>query len=145
MLLDRRIEGLVVLANWLFVDIDLLADLEKHNIPTAGGRARIEKRQHQLGDRRQQSGAPERRLTICIRWAIVRSRLSRSAPVVGHRTAMARRNVRWRVNGTSNSTALIVDLPESRDPFSSFEDGYKLTENWLRRRRSFTALMALTI
>jgi len=35
MLLDRRIEGLVVLANWLFVDIDLLADLEKHNIPTA--------------------------------------------------------------------------------------------------------------
>src|SRR6202047_1538749 len=35
MLLDRRIEGLVVLANWLFVDITLLADLEKHNIPTA--------------------------------------------------------------------------------------------------------------
>src|ERR1700689_2315621 len=33
MLLDRRIEGLVVLANWLFVDINVLADLEKHNIP----------------------------------------------------------------------------------------------------------------
>ena len=28
MLLDRRIEGLVVLANWLFVDINVLADLE---------------------------------------------------------------------------------------------------------------------
>ena len=35
MLLDRRIEGLVVLANWLFVDINVLADLEKNNIPTA--------------------------------------------------------------------------------------------------------------
>ncbi|MGA7218159.1 MAG: LacI family DNA-binding transcriptional regulator, partial [Candidatus Sulfotelmatobacter sp.] len=35
MLLDRRIEGLVILANWLFVDINVLADLEKHNIPTA--------------------------------------------------------------------------------------------------------------
>src|SRR5208282_487317 len=35
MLLDRRIEGLVVLANWLFLDINLLADLEKSNIPTA--------------------------------------------------------------------------------------------------------------
>src|SRR5271163_3676134 len=35
MLLDRRIEGLVVLANWLFVDINLLADLEKSSIPTA--------------------------------------------------------------------------------------------------------------
>ena len=29
MLLDRRIEGLVVLANWLFLDINVLADLEK--------------------------------------------------------------------------------------------------------------------
>src|SRR5271155_5156951 len=35
LLLDRRIEGLVVLANWLFLDINVLADLEKHNIPTA--------------------------------------------------------------------------------------------------------------
>src|SRR5260370_18049463 len=34
MLLDRRIEGLVVLANWLFLDINLLADLEKSSIPT---------------------------------------------------------------------------------------------------------------
>src|ERR1700755_2852884 len=35
MLLDRRIEGMIVLANWLFVDINLLADLEKSSIPTA--------------------------------------------------------------------------------------------------------------
>ena len=35
MLLDRRIEGLVVLANWLFLDLNLLADLEKSSIPTA--------------------------------------------------------------------------------------------------------------
>src|SRR6201993_4113005 len=35
MLLDRRIEGLVVLANWLFLDINLLGDLEKSSIPTA--------------------------------------------------------------------------------------------------------------
>jgi LacI family transcriptional regulator len=37
---------------------------------------------------------------------------------------------------------LIVDLPESGDPFSSFEQGYKLTEELLRRNRAFTALMA---
>jgi len=37
---------------------------------------------------------------------------------------------------------LIVDLPESGDPFSSFEQGYKLTEELLERRRPFTALMA---
>src|SRR5271165_5924620 len=35
MLLDRRVEGLIVVANWLFVNIDVLADLEKSRIPTA--------------------------------------------------------------------------------------------------------------
>src|SRR5216117_2238982 len=35
MMLDRRVEALIVVANWLFVDIDVLGDLEKNNIPTA--------------------------------------------------------------------------------------------------------------
>src|SRR5881398_3287619 len=35
MLLDRRVEALIVVANWLFVEIDVLGDLEKSNIPTA--------------------------------------------------------------------------------------------------------------
>src|SRR5207247_9191806 len=34
MLLDRRVEGLVVIANWLSVDINLLADLKRRRIPT---------------------------------------------------------------------------------------------------------------
>ena len=34
MLLDRRVEALIVVANWLFVNIDVLGDLEKSNIPT---------------------------------------------------------------------------------------------------------------
>ena len=35
MLLDRRIEGLIVVANWLSVDIDLLTDIEKRKVPAA--------------------------------------------------------------------------------------------------------------
>src|SRR5438067_13719227 len=35
MLLDRRVEALIVVANWLFVNIDVLGDLEKSNVPTA--------------------------------------------------------------------------------------------------------------
>src|ERR1700756_4783975 len=35
MMLDRRIEGLIVVANWLFLDINLLAALEKNSIPPA--------------------------------------------------------------------------------------------------------------
>src|ERR1051326_1898700 len=30
MLLDRRVEGLIVIANWLFVDVNLLAAIEQH-------------------------------------------------------------------------------------------------------------------
>ena len=37
---------------------------------------------------------------------------------------------------------LIVDLPESRDPLSSFEAGYKLTEELLKHRLPFTAILA---
>src|SRR5437667_8135618 len=37
---------------------------------------------------------------------------------------------------------LILDLPESRDPISSFEAGYKLTEELIKHKRPFTALMA---
>ena len=34
MLLDRRVEGIILVANWLFVDVNLLADLESRNIST---------------------------------------------------------------------------------------------------------------
>jgi len=142
MLLDRRIEGLVVLANWLFVDINVLADLEKNNIPTAivgrelkndnissvivdnnlGARAALE-HLHSLGHRKIAFIRGPRQLSDTEpRWRGVR--------------ALARER------DLELDARLIVDLPESGDPFSSFEQGYKLTEELLHRRRPFTALMA---
>jgi len=142
MLLDRRIEGLVVLANWLFVDINVLADLEKNNIPTAivgrelktdsissvivdnnlGARAALE-HLYSLGHRKIAFIRGPRQLSDTDpRWRGVRALASEHDLPLDPR--------------------LIVDLPESRDPFSSFEDGYKLTEELLHRRRPFTALMA---
>src|SRR5207249_5559414 len=35
MLLEHHVEALIVVANWLFVDIQLLADLSKRNITAA--------------------------------------------------------------------------------------------------------------
>jgi LacI family transcriptional regulator, galactose operon repressor len=142
MLLDRRIEGLVVLANWLFLDINVLADLEKSSIPTAliacelkgdamssvivdneiGGYAALE-HLHSLGHRK-------------------------IAFIRGPKT-LADSSPRWR--GVRNcakardlelDSRLIVDLPESRDPLSSFEAGEKLTEDLLKEKRQFTALLA---
>src|SRR5271155_2852501 len=142
MLLDRRVEGLVVLANWLFLDINLLADLEKHNIPTAtvgreltndkissvivdnnlGARAALE-HLYSLGHRKIAFIRGPRQLSDTEpRWRGVR--------------ALARENK------LTLDPRLIVGLPDSVDPFSSFEDGYKLTEELLHRRHPFTALMA---
>jgi LacI family transcriptional regulator len=142
MLLDRRIEGLVVLANWLFVDINVLADLEKNNIPTAtvgrdlkndkissviadntaGARAALE-HLHSLGHRKIAFIRGPRQLSDTEpRWR-------------GVRAVAKERDLEL-------DARLIVDLPESGDPFSSFEQGYKLTEELLHRRRPFTALMA---
>jgi LacI family transcriptional regulator len=142
MLLDRRVEGLIVLANWLFVDIDLLADLEKSSVPTAmigcelktdsvssiivdnelGGYAAIE-HLYSMGHRKI---------------AFIRGpkTLSDSAPRwKGVRTFAAAHQLEL-------EPRLIVDLPESRVPIAGFEEGYKLTEELIKRKRPFTALMA---
>lgn len=142
MLLDRRIEGLIVVANWLFLDINLLGDLEKSSVPTAmigcelktdsissvivdndvGGYAALE-HLYSLGHRKI---------------AFIRGPkpLTDSAP-------------RWRgirncakACGLELDSRLIVELPESRDPISSFEAGQKLTEDLIKQKRQFTALLA---
>jgi len=44
--------------------------------------------------------------------------------------------------GLELDSRLIVDLPESRDPLSSFEAGQKLTEDLLKQKCPFTAILA---
>ena len=142
MLLDRRIEGLVVLANWTYLDINVLADLEKSKIPTVmvsrelknekvssvivdnalGARAALE-HLHSLGHRKIAFiRGPHSLVDTIPRWRGVRA---------------AANDLNLKID-----SRLVVDLPESRDPFSSFEDGYKLTEQLLHRRVPFTAVMA---
>ena len=142
MLLDRRIEALIVIANWVFLDINLLADLEKRSIPTAmigcelktdsissiivdnevGGRLALEHLQR-LGHKKI---------------AIIRGpkALTDSAPRWKGIRSCARKY------GVELDAKLVVDMPESSDPLSSFELGYKLTQDLIRRKRHFTALLA---
>jgi LacI family transcriptional regulator len=142
MLLDRRIEGLIVVANWLFLDINLLADLERSSIPTAiiscelktdsmssiivdnelGGHMALE-HLYSLGHRKVAFiRGPKTLSDTAPRWKGVRS------------FAQAK--------GLELDPQLIVDLPESRDPISGFEDGYKLTEDLIQSGRPFTAIVA---
>jgi DNA-binding LacI/PurR family transcriptional regulator len=142
MMLDRRVEGLIVLANWLFLDINLLADLEKSSIPTAIIGCELK--------------------TDSISSVIVDNEVGAYLAVehlhaMGHRKiayirgpkALSDSGPRWRgIRNFAKSVdleidpRLVVDLPESRDPISSFEAGYKLTEELIRRKRPFTAILA---
>ena len=142
MLLDRRVEALIVVANWLFVDIEVLADLEKSSIPTTivghelrtdsissvmvdnelGAHAALE-HLHSLGHRRIAFiRGPKTLGDSSPRWKGIRSFAKTSDLEIDSR--------------------LIVDLPDSSDPISSFEAGYRLTEDLLKQKLSFTALMA---
>ena len=131
MLLDRRIEGLVVLANWLFLDINVLADLEKSKIPTAivGCELKNDHISSLIVD--NALGRPRRVSNISFRLDIARSPSSagrascRIPNRAGEACAPSLANMNCRID-----PKLIVDLPESRDPFSSFEDGFKLTRGF---------------
>jgi LacI family transcriptional regulator len=142
MLLDRRVEALIVIANWLFVDIEVLGDLEKSNIPAAmighelntgsvssvivdnelGGQLAIQ-HLHSLGHRKVAFiRGPKRIADSAPRWKGVR--------------AFAK------THDLEIDADLVMDLPESSDPLSSFDAGYSLTEELLRRKVGFTAVMA---
>lgn len=142
MLVDRRVEGLIVLANWLFLDIHFLADLEKNTIPTAliggelesdsissvmvdnevGGRMALE-HLHSLGHEKiALIRGPHMLVDTSPRWKGIRSYAQ------AHQLEL---DPKW-----------IVDLPEFREPNSGFEAGFRLTEELIKRKPGFTAIMA---
>jgi len=142
MLLDRRVEGLIVIANWLVMDIKLLADLTRKQVPTvivgreididtvstvsvdneAGARAALESL-HRLGHREMAFiRGPKTLASSGQRWKGIRNFAQAAGIALDQRR--------------------IAELPESLDPNSSFEAGAALTAELLRRGKPFSALMA---
>jgi DNA-binding LacI/PurR family transcriptional regulator len=142
MLLDRRVEGLIVIANWLVTDIKVLADLSQKQVPTviAGRAFEIENINTVSVD--NESGA-----------AMALEHLYR----LGHREIaflrgpkiLASSGQRWKgIRNYAQSVGMTLDakriaeLPESLDPNSSFEAGTRLTVELLSKGKPFTALLA---
>jgi LacI family transcriptional regulator len=142
MLLERHVEGLIVVANWLFVDIQVIADLGKRNIPAAtigweipgdaissvmvdnetGARLALE-HLYQLGHRKIAFiRGPKMLIDSAPRWRGIQ-KFAQSA-------------------GIEIDPTLVLQLPESLDPNSSFESGFRFAEEFLQRKKRFTALMA---
>lgn len=142
MLLDRRIEALIVLANWLFVDINLLADLEKSSIPIAMIGC-------ELKTDSMSSVIVDNEVGGYLAFEHLHSLGHRKIAFIRGPKALTDSSPRWR--GIRNCAKdcgfeidprLIMELPESRDPMSSFEAGYKLTEDLIKQKRPFTAVLA---
>ena len=142
MLLDRRIEGLIVLANWLFVDINLLGDLEKSSVPSAMVGC-------ELKDDSISSVIVDNEVGGYLALEHLHSLGHRKIAFIRGPKALTDSAPRWRgirncakACGLELDPRLIFDLPESREPISSFEAGQKLTEDLVKQKRPFTAVMA---
>jgi LacI family transcriptional regulator len=142
MLLDRRVEGLIIIANWLVTDIKLLADLTERQVPTVVAGREVDFDLASTVSVDNESGA-----------AMALEHLYR----LGHRDiaflrgpkALSSSGQRWKgirnfaqSAGFTLDSKKIAELPESLDANSSFEAGVQLTSELLRCGKSFTALLA---
>ncbi len=142
MMLERRLEGLIIVANWLFADIEMFGDLERERIPMvmvgrsmsigsmssvmvdneAGGYAALE-HLYKLGHRK-------------IAFVRGQVKLSDSSERFSGMMRFAE-EVGLKIN-----PSLVVDLPNALDPLSSFHQGYRLTKELLAKERAFSAIAA---
>jgi LacI family transcriptional regulator len=142
MLLERRIEGLIVVANWMFVDIKRLAAIEQEKIPSVivgqqmrssamssimvdnetGGYLAL-KHLHQLGHReiaviRGPKELPDSKK----RWAGI---------------------VRYAAEaGLKLRRSWVFDLPGASDPTAGFYEGRRITTELLGQAQGCTAILA---
>lgn len=142
MMVERRVEGLITVANWLLFDITLLEDIDDRQIPTvvvgrdlesptvnsvlvdneAGGYAALQ-HLYELGHRDIAFVRGPRRLADSrIRWKGVR-RFAKEA-------------------GLHLNPTLIYDLPGTMGSNSGFEGGRRLTNGLIQSEKEFTAILA---
>lgn len=142
MLLDRRVEGLIVIANWLVTDIKVLADLTAKQIPTVIAGRGIEIANASTVSVDNEGGAA---LALEHLYGLGHREI---AFLRGPKT-LASSGQRWKgIRNFAQSAGLRLDakrfaeLPESLDPNSSFDAAVQLTTELLGRGKPFTALMA---
>jgi len=142
MILERRAEGVIVIASWIFEETDLLADIEKNHVPIvivgrdltgrkisslfvdneAGGALAL-RHLSGLGHRKiAVIRGPEELFDSEPRWAGVKRAAEEAEIEIDSR--------------------LVFQLPNLTDPASGFEGGLEFARQILATRRAFTAVLA---
>ena len=142
MILERRAEAVIVIASWIFQETDLLADIEKNQVPIViVGRDLTNKRVSSLLVDNEAGGALALRHLIELghrRIAIIRGpeELFDSEP----RWAGVQRVARE--SGISIDGKLVFQLPNLTGSTSGFEGGLRFSKEMLALGRPFTAVLA---
>ncbi len=142
MILERRAEGVIVIASWIFEETNLLSDIKKNNVPIvivgrdltgrgvssvlvdneAGGALAL-RHLVELGHRRiAVIRGPEELFDSAPRWAGVQQAAAEA--------------------GIQLDARLVFQLPGVVDPASSFEGGVDCTRRMMASGRPFTAVLA---
>lgn len=142
MILERRAEGVIVVASWVFEETNLLADIEKNHVPIViVGR--------DLTERRVTSVLVDNRAGGAMLIRHLASLGHRQIAVIRGPNEMFDSLPRW--EGIQQAAAqakiqldeqLVFQLPNLSDPMSSFEVGRRFVAEMLATQKRFTAVVA---
>jgi LacI family transcriptional regulator len=142
MLLERRAEGVIVIASWVFEETNLLADIEKNNVPIViVGRDLTARRIPSVLVDNQAGGALAMRHLLDLghrRIAVIRGpeEMFDSAPRwQGIREAAG-------AAGVAIDPRLVFQLPNQVDPHSGFEGGLRFARAMLSSGPGFSGVLA---
>jgi DNA-binding LacI/PurR family transcriptional regulator len=142
MLLSRRVEGMAIIANWLFTDIDIIGDLNKDGIPgVIIGR--------ELKDETVSSVIVDNEAGGYLALQHLHELGHREIAFIRGPKALSDSESRWQgvrrfaaENGLKIDPKLTLDLPESSNPTSGHDASYELTSRLIMQGRKFSAVMA---
>jgi DNA-binding LacI/PurR family transcriptional regulator len=142
MLMERQVEGLILVANWLFGEFDLLADLEKSRIPTVGvGR--------DLTASRIRSVQVDNEAGGCIAMRHLHELGHRNILVLRGPSELADSDRRWQgiqsfaeQAGISLAAGRVGQLKAAVQATSGFDEGLRLTTEIIAEGVEFSAVLA---
>lgn len=142
MILERRAEGVIVIASWVFEETNLLADIKKNHVPIV-----IVSRD--LSRRGISSVLVDNEAGGALAMGHLRDLGHRKIAVVRGPKDLFDSEPRWigiqraaDEAGIQLDRKLVFRLPNLVDPMSGFEGGLKFAQQMLASKRPFTAVLA---